>query len=91
MNYEEISRALAWKSIGLFFGSIFGGFLNEILYTHVDLFMSLSLMVMGVACFLLPRGPSLAFVAAMLSVNGFGEGIINTGRSFVVIHVTPSI
>ena len=80
VDYEEISRALLGKSFGLAAGSILGGFLNEIFYKHVDLLMSLSLYLMSVACFFLPWVDTLWFVFCMLFLNGFGEGIINTGR-----------
>ena len=41
VNYEEISRALSGKSIGLMLGSILGGFLHEKFYKQTDLLISI--------------------------------------------------
>lgn len=90
VNYEEISRALVGKSIGVGIGSIVGGFCNEIFYNHVDLFMSLSLYLMAIACACLPLVDELWFVFAMLVLNGFGDGIINTGGFNLYIYFNRS-
>ena len=77
------------KSVGIAIGAVVGGFCNEIFYSHVDLFMALSLYLMAVACTCLPLVDELWFVFLMMMLTGIGEGVLNTGDvacTLVTIH-----
>ena len=60
-------------------GSIVGGFLNEKFYKHVNLIMSVNLGIMALGCYLLPWSTSVPMAAVAFGINGFSEGILNTG------------
>jgi len=91
VDYEEVSRALMGKSVGLGIGAIAGGFLNEIFHRHADLLMSLGLFTMAIACACVPQVDELWFVALMLFFIGFGEGIINTGQYIVDVGTNVGV
>ena len=79
VNYEEVSRVLVGKGIGMLFGAVIGGFINERFYKYVDLFMAMCLVLMAVVAVVIPFSTALELTAAMFALNGFAEGIINTG------------
>ncbi len=81
-NYEEISRALATKSAGLFLGAFIGGVLHEKFHRHTDLIMSLGILIGAVGITMVPWVPTLPAVSFFLMLTGIGEGFINTGGSF---------
>lgn len=60
-------------------GSVVGGFLHEIWYKQTDLLNGLSLILMAFACTATPFSVSVPMAAAAFFMNGFGEGILNTG------------
>ena len=60
-------------------GSVVGGFLNEKFYKHVNLIMSVNLGIMALGCYLLPWSTSVPMAAVAFGINGFSEGILNTG------------
>ena len=63
-------------------GSVVGGFMNEKLYRHVDLIMSVNLAVMAAGSYMLPWSTSVPMAATAFAINGFSEGVINTGACF---------
>ena len=61
-------------------GSLLGGFLQEFFYPHSDLINALSLVLMAAAAALTPWSTSILMAAFAFFLNGFGEGVINTGN-----------
>lgn len=79
-DYEEISRALAAKSAGLFIGAIIGGVLHEKFHRHTDLIMSLGILIGAVGISMVPWVATLPAVSFFLLLTGVSEGFINTGK-----------
>ena len=78
INIRKTKKCFA-AGTGLMIGSVVGGFLNEKLYRHVDLIMSVSLAIMAFGCYMVPWSTSVPMAATAFAINGFAEGIINTG------------
>ena len=66
----------------MMFGSVIGGFLNERYYAHTDLIMAINLGVMAAGCYIIPWSVSVPMAACAFGINGFSEGVINTGKYF---------
>ncbi|CAH1787537.1 unnamed protein product [Owenia fusiformis] len=86
-NYEEISRGLTGKSVGVFVGAIMGGYLCDRFSRHVDLLMSMALFVAAVATVFVPWCNKLGLLAVMFLLQGTAEGVINAGGNAMTLNL----
>ena len=77
-NYEKISHALVARSVGYLTGSLSSGFLADRFRTHLELLLSMALLLGALGTALIPWCDVLWLLAIMFAIQGLGQGMIDT-------------
>ena len=79
-NYEELTRALATKSVGIIVGSVLAGILADRFQRHIDLLLALQLLLLASSTAALPWAPNLWVIATAFLGQGLSHGAISASE-----------
>ncbi|ELU02944.1 hypothetical protein CAPTEDRAFT_222889 [Capitella teleta] len=80
-NYEEISQALVARSVGYLLGSLISGFLADRFKGHLELLLSIAMLLGATGTMLSPWCTVLGLLAVMFLIQGLGQGMIDTSNN----------
>ena len=89
-NYEDLATAVAGQDVGLFIGSIIGGFLVDKIGLYLELLVALALDVGAVGTIGIPWSPWTQLIWCFCCLQGIGAGVINTGTHALCVTLSCS-
>ncbi len=84
-SLDRISLIFVIGSLGYLVGSLFSGFAYDHLSGHK--LMAFTMLVVGIACILIPITQSLEILLFAMFLNGFASGIIDVGGNTLLMWV----
>ncbi len=84
-SLDRISLIFVFGSFGYLIGSLFSGFAYDRLSGHK--LMAFTMLVVGIACILIPITQSLEILLFAMFLNGFASGIIDVGGNTLLMWV----